>query len=485
MDGHRKADIKVDKLLVNPENYRFDPVKDQQEAMLVMLRTQKDKILKLARDIAQRGLNPLKRLAVIEVDGGKYVSLEGNRRLTVLKLMSNPTELGGDYPFKGVFEDLHARYKDILPTVVECVVFSADQQDIADSWILLEHTGENQGVGTVPWNSVQKQRFELRHKQKLSSALQVLDLLRANGVDTSGILATNVERLLTTPQVRQALGLDFTNKQLVLFEPEADVIQKLKKVVERMKAKGFSVGDIYKVNDRLKWIQDVLGLQAAPATPQPATTPTPAPAAANGNAAAPSSQAAASPAPSSAAATPQPAAAGAVTSTLMPLQPAPTPAPAAPSVFYTLVNPTKVLPQFVPEKIRIIYRELQTVNVTGQRQAPHAVAALLRILIEITAQEYLMRKQGFQLDGSNVFRNPAEQGKAYDRLDEKLKYIANRCNLPGNVANVLRVLVADQLISTTLNQVMHNTIFRASSTTIKELWQNFERVFDHLIVEMQ
>ncbi len=479
MDGHRKADIKVDKLLVNPDNYRFDPVKDQQEAMRVMLRSQKDKILRLARDIAQRGLNPTRRLVVKEADGGKYVIQEGNRRITVLKLMSNPAELSGEYPYKGVFEELHEKYKDTLPTEVECVVYPADQQDIADSWVVLEHTGENQGVGTVSWTSEQRQRFELRHKQKLSSALQVLDLLRDNGVDTSGILATNVERLLTTPQVRQALGFDFTNKQLILFESEADVIQKLKKVVERMQAKGFSVGDIYKVDDRLKWIQDVLGLQPAPATPQPATPPPPAPSAA------PSFQVASSPTLGSHAAPPQPTAASAATGTLAPTQPAPAPAQAAPSVFYTLVSPTKVLPPTILDKIRIIYKELQTVNVTGQRQAPHAVAALLRILIEITAQEYLMKKQGFRLDGSNVLRNPAEHGKAYDRLDEKLNYIANRCNLPGNIASALRVLVHDQLITTTLNQVMHNTIFRATSTTIKDFWQNFEKVFDHLIDEMK
>jgi len=202
MDGHQKTDIELGRLLVNPENYRFDKVNDQQEAMLTMLRSQKDKILKLARDVAQRGLNPTRRLVVKEADGGKYVILEGNRRITALKLMSNPAVLPGEYPFRGVFEELHAKYKDTLPTVVECVVYPADQQDIADSWVLLEHTGENQGVGTVPWNSVQKKRFELRHKQELSSTLQVLDLLKTNGVDISGVLATNLERLLTTPAVR-------------------------------------------------------------------------------------------------------------------------------------------------------------------------------------------------------------------------------------------------------------------------------------------
>ena len=120
MDGHRKADIELDKLLVNPENYRFDPVKDQQEA-----------IIRLARNIAERGLNPTKRLLVKEANG-KYVVLEGNRRITVLKLMSNPHEVPGNYLFKSIFEDLHAKYKDSLPKTIECVVYPEDQQEVAD-----------------------------------------------------------------------------------------------------------------------------------------------------------------------------------------------------------------------------------------------------------------------------------------------------------------------------------------------------------------
>lgn len=487
MDSHRKADIKLGELLVNPENYRFDKVDNQQEAMIIMLRTQKDKILKLARDIARRGLNPTRRLVVKEVGVDRYIILEGNRRITALKLMNNPKEISGDYPYKGVFEGLHAKHKGTLPTEVECVVYPADQQDIADSWVMLEHTGENQGVGTVPWNSVQKQRFELRHKQKQSSALQVLDFLEANGVDTSGVLATNLERLLTTPAVRHALGFDFSNKQFVLLESEADVLQKLKKVVKRMKAKGFSVAEIYKVGQRLDWIQDVLGLQPAAATPPASSTP-PTPAASNGNTATPAPQPVPSPAPSGGTSTqPSPAAGGGTsTPTPPPPTPAPTPAPAAPSVYYTLVNPTKLLPPTTPEKVQKIYKELQIVNVTGQRQpAPHAVGALLRILIEVTAQEYLMKTQGFFYDSSNNFRNPKDPSKAYNELRDKLNYIANNCGLPGNVAQVLKTLLGKQFMTAELNQIVHSTIFTADAASIKGIWQNFEKVFDHLINEMK
>jgi hypothetical protein len=488
MDGPRKVDTKIDDLLVNPDNYRFDPVENQRDAMLIMLKSQKDKVLNLARDIAQHGLSPMERLAVKEAEGGKYISLEGNRRLTVLKLMVNPDELSGDYPYRGVFEELNARYRDTLPTVVECAVFGADEQEAADRWVNLKHTGENQGVGTVPWNSYQKRRFELRHKREQSTTLQIADLLEGNGVDITGILATNLERLFTTPQVRHALGFDFTKKQLTLLEPEAEVVQKLKKVVERMQAKGFSVGEIYKVEDRLNWIQDVLGLQPAPAT-QPADIIQPPLLDHNGSTNAPTTQPAPPPSSNGSTNTQQSPAAGAGTSTLAPPQPVPTPtppnppAPSAPSVYYMLVNPTKVLPQTISGKIRIIYKELQTVHVTGSRQAPHAVAALLRILIEITAQEYLIKKQGFNYYGQDFRQTPA--GTSYNELKQKLAFIASHCGLPNNIAQVLKTLQGRQLMTAELNQVMHNTIFTADAAAIKGIWQNFESVFDYLIGEMQ
>src|SRR5437588_3523367 len=167
-----------------------------------------------------------------------------------------------------------------------------------------------------------------------------------------------------------------------------------------MNAKGFSVGEIYKVGDRLAWIQDVLGLQPAPATPP--APPTPPPAASNGSTSTPPPQPTPSPSPNGGTNTQPSPTTSTGTSTLAPPQPVPTPpppTPSAPSVYYTLVNPTKLLPATIPDKIVKIYKELQIVHVSGQRgAAPHAVGALLRILVEITAQEYLMQKHGFRHD---------------------------------------------------------------------------------------
>jgi hypothetical protein len=55
---------------------------------------------------------------VIETGDGKYVILDGNRRATALKLMTNPNAISGNYDSKSAFEALNETYKDSLPTSV-------------------------------------------------------------------------------------------------------------------------------------------------------------------------------------------------------------------------------------------------------------------------------------------------------------------------------------------------------------------------------
>src|SRR5260370_15387305 len=524
----QKISMELHKLLVNQENYRFKNVTvDQQEAMLTMLQSQKNKIIELAKDIAEHGLNPTKSLEVIETSDGKYVILDGNRRATSLKLITNPNAIPGNYPFKSAFEDLHAKYKDSLPTAVECTVYAEDEQEIADRWILLEHTGENQGRGTVSWDSEQRQRFQSKHKKELSRLVQVLEFLEAKGINISGIQATNLERLIGTTAVRQHLGIDFANKNLVLTAPEQEVIQRFRKIIERMSAKNFGVSDIYTAEQRQELIKDVLVqepsvLPSVPAFPKKTSTPPPVSPPVNitntntnaNNAnttiqntiqnSAPVSHPAPNPAPKAAVKpspkppkTPkpskgdtnssQPTVSNGNSNTPTPPQPSPSPSPPSnnQNSYQTLINPAKSLPLTTPDKITEIYKELQTVTISGSRAAQHAVGALLRILVEITAQEYLMKTQQFYYDKSNDFRNPADPGKTYSELHEKLKYIITNCGLPSNISQVLRALTGQQLMTAELNQVMHSTLFTASGTAIKDLWKNFEKVFDHLINEIQ
>ena len=81
--------IAINDLILNHENPRIDPVKNQGMAINAIMDKYLKKIKKIAKDIAIYGLNPGKRWLVVK-NGTKYIVLEGNRRLTSLKLIINP-----------------------------------------------------------------------------------------------------------------------------------------------------------------------------------------------------------------------------------------------------------------------------------------------------------------------------------------------------------------------------------------------------------
>ena len=257
----KTQEIELDDLIVNCENYRFDPLGSEKEAILKLLDVYGKEIVKLARDIAEYGLNPLKRMSVKSWAEDKFIVLEGNRRITALKLSNNPNFLTEDYPYKKDFTKINSEFNKTIPTKAEFAVFTDATQEIADRWINLEHTGINQGVGIVPWGPEEKGRFRAKYQKKTpSNVIQLIDFLRENAISTKDIDPTNLERLISTSYVREKIGIDFVSQKLQLTKDKKVVLSNLEKIINKMGEKEFSVGLIYDAGLRKKWIDGVLGL---------------------------------------------------------------------------------------------------------------------------------------------------------------------------------------------------------------------------------
>lgn len=89
---HLTKFIPLANLTLNIENPRFEMVGSQREAILTMLDNQGDKLVRLAEDIIENQLNPTDIISVSphEKLEKQYNVLEGNRRITALKLLNNP-----------------------------------------------------------------------------------------------------------------------------------------------------------------------------------------------------------------------------------------------------------------------------------------------------------------------------------------------------------------------------------------------------------
>ena len=239
--------IPISKLMVNPSNPRFEPVQDQGQAIQTMLSQAKKSIKALANDIAKSGLNPIKIIAVVP-NGQKYIVLEGNRRIIALKLLNNPG-MTQDVSIQSFFKKLKANYQ--IPSSVYCTVF--DNKAESKHWIILEHTGQNNGVGVVSWNTIQQARFN----DKPSKLIQIAKYTGSD-LNTTHVDQTNLERLISTPYVRAKIGIRFSKGEIKEEKPRTDILKNLGLVVSAMSKEGFTVRDIDHAKDRKLWIDQIL-----------------------------------------------------------------------------------------------------------------------------------------------------------------------------------------------------------------------------------
>lgn len=253
-----KKTIPITKLLVNPENPRFEPVKSQTDAIDLMITKAGTNVFNLAKDIAQHGLNPSKSLMVVPAEDGHFLPLEGNRRVVALKLLHNP-EQTTDQKIGNKFKELKKEFGVQIPNEVECVVFP--DKESAFRWVNLEHTGRNKGAGVLSWDSTQRQRFIAQYAgKKPSRPVQLFDFADEKNLKHDTVDSTTLERLTSTPFVREQIGIAFPDGLLNLEKSKTQVVKNLRKVFTEMSKKTFKVADVYTSDKSKVWIKNVLGI---------------------------------------------------------------------------------------------------------------------------------------------------------------------------------------------------------------------------------
>ncbi len=250
MQKHTRKVIPITSILINPENPRFEPVKNQNEAIELMLTEKESEIKKLTEDIIHNGLNPLKNIMVSPYEK-RFLTLEGNRRVVCLKLLNDPKKTN-NLDMREFFSQLNDKYFGDIPVNIPCVVFV--NEDYANHWMLLEHTGKNDGAGVVPWGPEQKKRFL---KKKTRDVL-IFDFADKYNISRKDIDTTNLERLLSTSHVRDSIGISFKDEEIELQKSESTVKENIKKIFKDMSDKTFNVKKIYLKEDRERWIDGIL-----------------------------------------------------------------------------------------------------------------------------------------------------------------------------------------------------------------------------------
>lgn len=256
--------IKLTDLHINTENYRFEPVASQKEAIDKMVEDQGEKLLNLGEHVVINGLNPNDKIQVVvsQHDNTKYNVLEGNRRTVSLKLLNNPDLIDGirHTSLKNKFKKLHDDNKYLIIEEVECTVYDSPSE--AEKWIKLKHTGQFNGIGTVTWNAQQVDRFEEKIEGKSSIVLQAIKMLEKSGdvpkevkSNLPNLKSSNLERLISDPKVRTFLGVEINNGIIQSEVEEKEVVKGLTQMVKQLLDPKFKVSEIYTKEDREDFIK--------------------------------------------------------------------------------------------------------------------------------------------------------------------------------------------------------------------------------------
>jgi hypothetical protein len=230
----------------------------QREILCDLARRQDKKLSVLAEDIVSFRLSPAELpivMASIE-EAGRYVVLDGNRRLTAIKVLERPDVLK-DTISPTIFEQLRklsVRYQQSPIEAIECVVVK--NRDEAEHWLFLRHNGQNEGAGIVTWGSDEKARFLAGTGGQVELHTRLLNFLEDAGnlmrAERQQVPVTNLKRLIESPAVRARLGIEVQKDGSLHFSDEATAIKGLLYIINDIVTKT-KVKDIYTKEQRVEY----------------------------------------------------------------------------------------------------------------------------------------------------------------------------------------------------------------------------------------
>jgi hypothetical protein len=223
-----------------------------------MIEDQKQKLVRLARDLMEVGPSPGEPVWVTKdsKNRGQYIILEGNRRVTALKLMENPALADGTLVEKH-FQNLSKLYLKKPIRELEALVF-ASRED-AQPWIRRRHMTAASGVGLQRWEPLAKGRADKAHGLRTPRFLAVIEFL---GEDTDawntvyGALDdkwTTLDRVLSAKAMNEMLGVSFDLKKGTVKFDNGDTSAGRKllwRILQKVASADFDFSDVERVEDR-------------------------------------------------------------------------------------------------------------------------------------------------------------------------------------------------------------------------------------------
>lgn len=450
--------IKIQNLILDIDNYRIGHQEGQPQVIKAIIEEQDGKLVALAKDIIKHGLSPIEPLLVMPVKNSRmqFVVIEGNRRVTSIKLVENP-DLAAGTNDESSFRKLSAKPRENLPQEVSCVVVASKEE--GKLWIRRRHDNALGGAGIEKWSSTANERADA-DSGKYAPAKDIREFVIANSklsdevkqiINSPKFNNTNLTRLIGTKYIKEYLDFENQDKKLVSSADPQWVLEVLSKILETIATKeydgkDFSESNIDKLDQRKDFFDDLVKKHPKPNVKKTAW--------------------------------------GVNSSEVVKPLASPKPLPARPpkpnpdSASRSVLIP-KSFSIVIPDgKANNIYHELRRLPLEGKEIYPNSVGVLLRVFIEFGV-DYYIKEKSIQLEIKKTDKNGniIYKDSLNDKINLVIKYMESNYVVQKKELDSIKKELTIQLSIlsvATLNAYVHNPSINPKPHELKMTWDDIQ-----------
>lgn len=416
-------------LIVNPANDRHGELENETAAIAQLFASHEQHMRNLAKDIVAKG--EIFEPPLVFPSGDKYVIADGNRRTTCLKLLASPRR-APTVELQKFFADCRADWTGDFPDKIECQV--ENDRDRVDDILYRRHTGVQGGIGQSTWNDRMKSNFINRTGR--GGSLNVADeiekrLGEAKLLPERKIPRSNLNRLLSAESLRNRLGISVSKGKLEIVRDEAETLTALHRVANDLANRTVTLDNIWDTNSKVEYLDSLEAQGLLPKAKH------------------------------------------------VPKMVAQTISDASPSIREVAPPRPRVWPHLIPNvsyevtwqghlhRHRAVWEELQFK--LDMNETPNAVSVLLRVLFELSIDNYIKRRQLVDVS-------------ANDKLGVKVTRVADDLHADGKIDKkylgvINKLKQNEEVVSLdTLNRYVHSPNFSVSPDHLKMLWETLSEL---------
>ena len=199
----QRNNISVVDMQLDLKNPRMPDYPNLTQADAIAIMSEKYKVLDLAKSIGQRGYIPRENIIIV-LENGKPVVLEGNRRVTALKLIINP-DLAPP-AIRDEYKQIKALFKSTEQLKFPPVTVVPSRSE-ADLLILDKHTENTE----IPWKPIMQSRF-YKEKQDEYGGISTKELAEILGTTEKKISDAYIRLSIFDYAVKAVKGTSISSK---------------------------------------------------------------------------------------------------------------------------------------------------------------------------------------------------------------------------------------------------------------------------------